>query len=1598
MSSVDDRIVNMQFNNRQFSAGVTDSQRSLQSLEAQLAKTGSSQGLGAMADSVEQTTSRFGALKIAGVAAIATIASKATSIGLNMVKSLTLDPITSGFAEYQTNLNSIQTIMANTGANVQTVNKYLNQLNHYSDKTIYNFSQMASAIGKFTAAGVSLPDATDAIRGMANSAALSGASVEQLNSAMYQMSQALAAGTIHLMDWNSLVNANMGGQNMQKSLEATAMTMKDNGKAMIDATTTAGNFRDSLQAGWLSADIFNKTMKVMGGQTDKAGNIVAYTTDQLIKMGYQKDAAKRLHEISDAAIHSAQDIKTLPQLFDVIREAIGSGWGRIFQDLFGNFEQSKKMWTSVGMQIQTVIGNIFGSVDKMLRGWRKLGGYQELWAGFGNIFKALGNLIHPFVAAFDAITPGASKAGSTLFTLTDIFYKFTEVLVHVTEGVDYLTPGFVAFGKIIGVVFRGFQQLTSAAGPLAPIFDKLSQSLGNMIQQGSRIAGDLLQGIVSGLSGNDVVAAVMHFAQGIIDTVKNVLGIHSPSTVMMEIGSNVIEGIVIGITKGIPLIFKGIGLLAGAVVDGFHSLFSGVDSFEFVSLLNALLTTGLLLMTRKIIQFVDTWQGWGNNMQKIFDGIGDSLKAWQNSLKAKMIMEIAVAIGILVLSLVALSMLKPKEIATGMGALTAMMGLLSGTLLALSKIQSDVQMGVLATSLLLISAAMIQFSAAIVILGHQDMETLAKGIGAIAAVMGIMIASVRGMAGLKGQFVAASAGMVLMATAINIMAAAIAILGSMNLSTLGKGIGAMAIGLAIMTAALAVMSVGGKSMLAGAAGMVLMAGAINIMTGAIALLGHLSMKTLAKGIGAMALGLTLMTAALAVLSAGGPSMLAGAAGMVLLATAMNMMVGVILVLGSAPFGTVAKGIGLVALALGVLIAAGFLAEAAAPGLTALGVAVLALGAGMFLAGAGMAAFGTGFALLAATGAAGTAVLIGVIHALLAILPEIAVQAAAAFIAFLKVVANAAEEIRPIIGKMITTILGVINDNVPKIVHTAVLFITELLKGIRQLIPQFGKLISTLIKTGLDIITKAVPQYINAGVTIVTKVLEGMAKNIPKMLNAAGDLIARFIKGLGDQAKKIVDAAGRTILKFLDGVDQAVQKYSDQITQKGVDIGFHIVQGVVKGLTSADAVQMLKDAAVHLGTGTVNAIKGFFHIGSPAKTMIPLGRFIVMGLAKGISDNIGLAIAAVLNLATKVISEGNKAIAKANREAQKVQTRAYAAQARADLKADRARDAAKFARQHKKDKEAQKRAKLAQKQADAAQKHADKVQHASDRAQQHVQNVQAFQQADLHGKGDIRDQQATDLADKANKQLQKANAEAAEARELMKTNRKAGRAMLEQAKKDAKQAAELAKKARQAHKDAQQFYAKEVNERIKQLESDAAADAQAKKDQAAYDSADAAGKSAILTQRADAAEKRAEAQKKLSEQLMKQAKKLAHTDAAKAMRLLDRAEKAAQASQDAADQAAQDRDQAQQVLSEGSDGTGGTVDTLAPSRTVLEDAAKAVDRYTQSLLQAQEAAAAQQPVVQFVQNNNSPEALSPSEVYRQTNNLLSLAELKMGANS
>lgn len=430
-TTVDQRVVEMRFDNRQFESNVQTSMSTLDKLKRSLNLTGSAKGLenlntaakrvdmSGLGRGIESVQAKFSALQVIGVTALANITNSAVNAGKRIASALTIDPVKTGFQEYETQINAIQTILANTqkeGTTVEIVNKALDELNTYADKTIYNFTEMTRNIGTFTAAGVKLQTSVDAIQGIANLAAVSGSTSQQASTAMYQLSQALSSGTVRLMDWNSVVNAGMGGQVFQDALKETSELLGTGAEAAIKAE---GSFRDSLNTGWLTSEVLTETLKkfTTSGAIEKVAeytglsqeavqsawesaeaqygeaDAIAKVSEELAKQsGKSADTIKSTLEFAKTAEDAATKVKTLSQLWDTLKEAAQSGWSQSWRIIVGDFEEAKELFTGLSNFLGGFIQRSADSRNSILEG-----------ALSGNPFSTLAERIEKVTGATEAM-------------------------------------------------------------------------------------------------------------------------------------------------------------------------------------------------------------------------------------------------------------------------------------------------------------------------------------------------------------------------------------------------------------------------------------------------------------------------------------------------------------------------------------------------------------------------------------------------------------------------------------------------------------------------------------------------------------------------------------------------------------------------------------------------------------------------------------------------------------------------------------------------------------------------------------------------------------------------------------------------------------------------------------------------------------------------------------------------------------------------------------------------------------------------------------------------------------------------------------------
>ena len=523
---VEDKVVQMRFDNRDFNPNIEASIKSLEKLEKSLQMTNATKGF----DNVEKAAKNFNlnpalmavsnlekgfsALQVAGITVIQDLTHKALAYAEKVANAFAIAPLTSGWGEYSEQMNSTQVIMSNTGDTIETVTASLDVLNEYADRTIYSFGQMTQAIGKFAAAGVNLHDATDAIQGLSSAAATVGANNQQLFSAYYNLAQSLQLGYVQLIDWKSLENSTIGNKTMREAFIKTAIEMGKFTEESKTAQKAYADFRGSLQDKWLTSDIVLTTLQkysmqikdfsdeVDGGHwvVDAAGNKVEKLVEQYDSLGkvvgYTSKKYGQLNEwevkLAETAFKSATEIKSFQQMWDTLTEAAGTGWAETWKIIFGNLEKAKDLWTDVSKSIESVITAFTNLRNEALKMWAAWGGQQDLtetikslartFSNIGRtIAEAIANLTGSVTELNDDVEDGAKTAGKSLAVVTRKIRIFVESIERGTSNVKAHAEALAKLLKPLSWVAKALGFIAKVVVSIVILGDALIKTIINII-------------------------------------------------------------------------------------------------------------------------------------------------------------------------------------------------------------------------------------------------------------------------------------------------------------------------------------------------------------------------------------------------------------------------------------------------------------------------------------------------------------------------------------------------------------------------------------------------------------------------------------------------------------------------------------------------------------------------------------------------------------------------------------------------------------------------------------------------------------------------------------------------------------------------------------------------------------------------------------------------------------------------------------------------------------------------------------------------------------------------------------------------------------
>ena len=1273
MSSIDKRIVQMQFDNQGFEKGVSTTMNSLKRLNESLKMKGADNGLsnvqnginkltslgmGALSSGVDAVSGRFNALGIVAATALMNITNQAIATGKRITNALTIQPIMDGFNEYETKMNAITTILTNTaskGTTLDDVKAALADLNDYADKTIYNFADMTKNIGTFTAAGVDLDRSVTAIKGIANLAAGSGSSAAQASTAMYQLSQALAAGKVSLMDWNSVVNAGMGGELFQNELKTMAKQMG----IFVDESKP---FRETLQDGWLTSEVLIKTL-------EKFAN-------------------------DESLVKAATEVKTFTQLIDTMKESVGSGWATSWEYIIGDKDQATEFFTAISNGFNSIIQPSTDARNEMLKFWNENGGRTAVIEGLTNVVQGLGKVLGSIGDAWSEVFP--AMTGERLVELSNKFKDLTEKFKISDETAGKIKTTFKGLFDILALVKDGIVSVINGIKPLGGIFkgigptildtaSKFGEFISNMRKSASEIG--LFETISSGLS--KAFEGLANFILGLKDQVKTVLGYISELN--FDPFFNAISSGFKSVYNLLKPIFAGIGEVIGSVnMDTFYNVLKGGIVVQVVKMLKGVFDE-IKGVGESATGFIDSLSEISSNISDTLNSVKDALSSYQRDLNASTLLKMAGAIAILAGSLLLLSSIDGNRLAVGLGGLTVAIAELVGAFILMEKLD------VLGGGGIKISAFFIAFSTSVFILSSAlkklsdlNPEQLMTGILGLSSTMLIAVSAVKLMGKNNGKIISSATGLLIFSAALHVMASALEKIGSIDTEVLGTGLSAIgmllgelalfmvgakfgglgitsATGILILASALLVLkeavdgfgSMDPDSIIIGLAGIAgilaeialfgaisasgftmiglgvalnLIAASLIVLANAVKSFSDLQWDEIGRGLTAMAGGLTILGVASTLIS--GVKMAAVGVGVGVMAVAIGLLGAALKSFGNMQWEEIGKGMVVLAGSLTILAAAMYVMSGAVVGAAALVVAAgaIALLTPQLLMLSQMSLEGVGIALLAMAGAftvlgvagllltplvptliglAGAIALLGVgalaCGAGLALvgtgLTAIGVALGASgllIVEFFKQLIDLLPQLGTKAGEAIVSFVKAIGDGSTQIVESLTQLVSAILTSLGTLIPQVMQLAVDTVIAFANGLAVGVPALVDAGLRLVLGVLEGIANNVQQIVEAGADCVINFMNGVANKLPEVINSGIELALSFIEGVadgllnnQDRIQVAMERIVQALITTGVKALAGGISGFVKggAELLQGAINGIKQKWPGIVEAVKG-----------------------------------------------------------------------------------------------------------------------------------------------------------------------------------------------------------------------------------------------------------------------------------------------------------------------------------------------------------------------------------------------------------------------
>ena len=812
MSSIDKRVVEMQFNNQNFESNVSTSLKSLENLKNSLKFDGAGKGLDDLersvgqvsfdhlVDSVGNISNKFSMLGIIGITALQNIATVAISVGAQLVKSLSIDQLAAGFTKYEQKTASVQTIMNATGKTVDEVSGYLNKLMWFSDETSYGFTDMTAALAQMTSTGGNIDNLIPLITGVANATAYAGKGAAEFSRAMYNLNQSYGSGNLQYMDWRSLELAGVASQQLKQIFIDTGIELghlNSEGKTAKGTLVDIGTFGTTLSEKWANTEVMEKAFGKFSELSE-----AAYV---MVQAGEAETAAEAMEkltgvysEVAEKAFKSAQQAKSFTEAIEATKDAVSSGWMKTFELIFGNLEEATILWTDVTNVLWEVFAASSEARNEMFESWKELGGRTDLIDSVSSAFSGLASVFTPVKEAFRDIFP--SMTAEKLFSITEALKEFTSGLTISDETAENIKRTFKGFFAVLDigkeVAYKVLEVMKEIAAIILPIsgrllaftanvgdwFVKLNESV-KKSEFFISITKDIKQGLAS--VADAIKAFLSVDTSGIEDVFEKLKARLAPLGTLLAGVGGVLVWIASAFKETLPIVYRfgeAVGNSLTVLKEKLIVAFESSDVNSFFDVINSILGTGILVQFYKwfgkLTSISFSW-----NFIDILDTVRGSLMAYQVQLSANTLLKIAGAIAILAASLVILSLVDPEKLTNAllaMSLLFAQLGIAMSMFREKFKGPGMMTMASYAAMILGMSTAILILAGAVFMLAQLDWDQVSRGLLSVGALIGLLVGSAKLLSTGQQAMIKGAFGFVIFAVAINVLTSAVKKLGELD--------------------------------------------------------------------------------------------------------------------------------------------------------------------------------------------------------------------------------------------------------------------------------------------------------------------------------------------------------------------------------------------------------------------------------------------------------------------------------------------------------------------------------------------------------------------------------------------------------------------------------------------------------------------------------------------------------------------------------------------------------------------------------------------------------------------------------------------------